>query len=156
MIKTKRLPFFVFILVLLSCGKTEQPDIPSRPVNLTIHLGDKDKELNSILASKIYTEKDINTSLNERAGFGGVLVYHSSNGFLAFDAACPYEIDQNTRIKVDSNAITATCPKCGSTYSLDAGGVPISGPSSEYPERKRLRQFYNVAQLSGNKIQVWN
>lgn len=154
--KIKRFPFFVFILVLLSCGKTEQPDIPSWPVNLTIHLGDVDKELNSVLAHKIFTTNDINTSLNERVGFGGVLVYHSSNGFLAYDAACPYEINKDIRIKVDDNAITATCPKCGSTYSLDAGGAPVSGPSSENPERKRLRQFYNVASISGNKIQIWN
>lgn len=154
--KTNRPILLLFALLLLSCGKTEYSDIPSRPVSLTLDLTFKDKELNSVLAHRIYTINDINTSQREYVGFGGVLVYHSSVGFVAFDAACPYEVDPNTRVQVDSTGISATCPKCGSTYSLEAGGAPISGPSTENPERKRLRQFHNIATLAGNKIHISN
>lgn len=153
--KTNRLTFLICALFLFACGKEEYSDIPSMPVNLTLDLTFEDKELNNVLAYKIYTKNDINI-LRERVGFGGVLVYHSTSGFIAFDAACPYEINPETRVKVDATNLTATCPKCSSQFSLEAGGAPISGPSTEDPGRKRLRQFYNVVTLAGNKIYVSN
>lgn len=154
--KTNRLTFLIFALFLLACGKTEYSDIPSTRVSLTLDLTFKDKELNSILSHKIYTLKDINTSLNERVGFGGVLVYHSASGFLAFDAACPYEINPDVIVHVDSSGLSASCSKCSSQFSLEAGGAPVSGPSTEDPGRKRLRQFYNITTLTGNKIYISN
>lgn len=153
--RISRLLSFVCILCLLSCGKEEYSDIPSTPVNITLYLGDKDKELNAILAHKIITKNDINTSQREYAGFGGVLVYHHSNGtFQAFDIACPYEIKANTTIKVDPEGITATCPKCGSKFDLESFGGPISGPSVDNPGRKRLRPY--IASQSGNIIRITN
>lgn len=154
--KINRFSILIISLVLFACGKTAYSDIPSYRVSLTLDLMFKDKELNSVLAHKIYTEQDINKAQNEYVGFGGVLVYHSVNGFLAFDAACPYEVDRNTRIRVDESGLSATCPKCGSQYSLEAGGAPVSGPSTENPDRKRLRQYFNVTQLSDGKIYISN
>lgn len=154
--KANRLTFLILALFLLACGKTEYSDIPSTSVNLTLDLAFKDKELNSILAHKIYTKNDINTSFREYVGYGGVLVFHGTSGFLAYDAACPYEIDPKIIVHVDSTGVSATCSKCGSQFSLEAGGAPMSGPSTEDPGRKRLRQFYNITNLPDNKIRITN
>lgn len=152
--KTNRLAFLIFAMFLLACGKEEYSDIPSRRVSLTLDLTFEDKELNNVLAHKIYTVDNINTSQRDYVGYGGVLVYHSISGFIAFDAACPYEIDPKIRVGVDPTNLTVTCPKCGSQFSLEAGGVPIAGPSTENPGNKRLRQF--VTRLAGNKIYISN
>lgn len=153
--RINRLLLLVGILCLLSCGKTEYSDIPYTRVSLTLYLGDKDRTLNDVYANKIITHKEINTSQNESAGFGGVMVYHhSSLLFLAYDIACPYEINANTTIAVDDGGLTATCPKCGSVYDLETYGNPVSGPSTESPGKKRLRQ-YSVIQ-SGDILRVTN
>lgn len=147
------------ILCFLSCAKTEYSDIPLRPVNLTLYLGDKDKELNSVLAHKIYTKKNINASQMEAVGFGGVLVFHSSSGsnpFLAYDIACPYEINASITVQVDPSGMTATCPKCGSQYDLVYFGRPLSGPSAENPERKHLRAYNPIYSQSENKLYISN
>lgn len=150
-----RLLPFAGLLLLLSCEKTDYSDTPYGIVNLTLYLGDKDKDLNNVYASKIITPNDVNTSQNEYAGFGGIIVYHHSDGsFRAYDISCPYEVNANTTIKADEERLTATCPKCGSKYDLENFGVPISGPSSENPKNKFLRS-YRVIQ-SGNILSVRN
>lgn len=153
MIKLNRLVFLVITLLILGCGKTEYSDVPSGFVNLTLYLGDKDKELNAVLSYKIFTHENINTSQREAAGFGGVIVYHSVNGFVAFDIACPYEVNAKTTIIVNPDNLTASCPKCESKYSLDFG-APMSGPSTENPERKRLRPY--KVMKTGDKIYIGN
>lgn len=153
--KTNRLFFLIPISFLLACGSTEYSDIPSTPVNLTLYLSDKDKELNSVTAHKIYTKKNINTSQQEYAGFGGVVVYHTTqiNVYNAYDISCPYETKQDVVINIEQFSTTATCPNCGSVFNLE-NGAPISGPSAENPGRKRLRIYSTI--LSGDKIYVRN
>ncbi|MDD2436195.1 MAG: (2Fe-2S)-binding protein [Massilibacteroides sp.] len=141
--------------IFLSCGELEDSDIPSTYVNLTLDLTYEDKELNTVTAHKIYTTKDINTSQQEAVGFGGIIVYHSTlNGYVAYDIACPYELNANTVVTAEEFSLTATCPKCGSVYDLENGGRPLSGPSAENPGRKRLR-IYSTTKV-GNKIYVSN
>ncbi|MDD4514858.1 hypothetical protein [Massilibacteroides sp.] len=154
--KTKRLSFLILSLFLFSCGDSEYSDIPYSLVNLTLHLSDTDKELNTMTAHKIYTKNDINTSLKEAVGFGGVVVYHSSYSsgtYKAYDIACPYELKQDVVINIEPYSSTGTCPICGSAYDLESG-APISGPSSENPKGKRLRIYSTM--VSGDKIYVGN
>jgi nitrite reductase/ring-hydroxylating ferredoxin subunit len=153
--KFNRLFFIVAFLVLLSCGELEDSDIPSAYVYLVLDLTYEDKALNTVTAHKIYTEKDINTSQQEAVGFGGVIVYHSTlNGYVAYDIACPYELNAKTVVEAEDLSLTATCPKCGSVYDLENGGAPQSGPSAEKPGRKRLR-IYSTTKV-GDKIYVRN
>lgn len=152
--KSNRLFPILAFFILLSCGKLEESDIPSTMVNLTLDLTYADKELLTITAHKVYTTKDINTSASEAVGFGGVMVYHSTTGYVAFDIACPYELKSSIVVKAEDLSLTATCPKCGSVYDLENYGTPVSGPSADNPARKRLR-LYNTG-ISGNKIYVRN
>lgn len=78
----------------------------------------------------------------KNAGFGGVIVVNNwgdaTTPFLAFDAACTYEVSSLTRVAVKENgSVTATCPKCGSQFMLFGGnGSPNIGPATE-----PLRQY---------------
>ena len=67
-------------------------------------------------------------------GYGGVIIFRdltdSSNPFLAFDAACPYEVSSLVRVVADESGI-ATCPVCQSQFILFGGnGAPIKGPAA--------------------------
>lgn len=84
------------------------------------------------------------------AGFGGVIIFRdltdSSNPFLAFDAACTYEIPSVSVVVADESGI-ATCPKCKSQFILFGGnGSPLKGPASE--PLKQYRTSYDGGRIS--------
>lgn len=63
-------------------------------------------------------------------GSRGILIYRLSNDqFLAFDRHCPYQVDDNCQVQVDSSGIIATDDCCGSGFIITDGSV-IQGPSS--------------------------
>ena len=66
-------------------------------------------------------------------GYDGLLVFCNSPTptYLAFDRACPYDCETNSKaiIQVQAGNITAKCPVCGTTYSLYSGTV-TKGPGS--------------------------
>jgi Rieske Fe-S protein len=88
------------------------------------------------------------------AGFGGIIVFHdlvdSSNPFLAFDAACTYELSSTARVTAKDDSGVATCPVCGSQFILFGGnGSPIKGPAAE-----PLKQYRTS--FSGGRIMIRN
>ena len=147
----KRILIICCLFILsLSCDIEENP-IPTTSVYLNLDLTFEDKELKVIPSHKIYTYKNINTALGERAGFGGVLVIRNMLGeYKAFDMACPYEINPGIIVEVDNEILYAICPKCGTKYEIGiSSGVPSGGPG-----KHSLRQ-YNVI-INGNKLIVKN
>ncbi|EJW98185.1 Rieske domain-containing protein, partial [gut metagenome] len=50
---------FVIVTALLGCTETIDDHLPYRPVNLELDLTYQDKELNSVLSYKIYTQQNI-------------------------------------------------------------------------------------------------
>jgi nitrite reductase/ring-hydroxylating ferredoxin subunit len=137
---------------MISCAKTEEARIPYYPVNLKLYLNFEDKELLSSGNSKIYTAKDITAS--EKAGFGGVIVYHSPYAYgeyWAYDLACPYEASTSSLIEVkEQGNLYAVCPHCKSEYDLTLG-YPKQGSVSTY----RL-QPYNVYHQTASELVVLN
>lgn len=86
-------------------------------------------------------------------GFGGVIIFRdltdSANPFLAFDAACTYEVSPTCRVVADGSGL-ATCPCCGSQFILFGGnGSPTKGPATD--PLKQYRTSY-----SGSRIIVRN
>lgn len=147
----------VVATVPFGCTETIENRLPYRMVNLELDLTYQDKQLNGVLAHKIYTQQNIDQA-NEQTGFGGVLVYHgvSSSGmdaFFAFDAACPNEASSNVRVAVDESSIYAICPKCGSKFDLSNGiGNPVEGPCTT--DKQGLR-IYRVDR-NGQKLYIHN
>ncbi|MDR2809239.1 MAG: (2Fe-2S)-binding protein [Tannerellaceae bacterium] len=150
----KRLLFCLLALAISACDKTYTSGIPYSQVYLELDLTFEDKDLIPLSAYKIYTAKNINQHV-EKAGFGGVLVYHGLNGaatdaYYAFDTACPHEANRSVTVEIDNEHLHAVCPKCNSTYDLLYGlGNPVSGPA-----REQLKPYRIV--VSGNKIYVRN
>lgn len=65
-------------------------------------------------------------------GYAGILLYRqSATAFLAFDRGCPYDciLSSSAVIQVQAGGTTATCPVCGSKFSITSGNV-LDGPST--------------------------
>ena len=156
----KRILFLLsFICIAFSCEKEYYTTIPYAPVNIELNLTTLDYELNANLAYKIITQPRFAV---ERTGFGGILVINGMGeapiNLYAYDLACPVEAQRNIRVVPDNmssssasvaTAITATCPKCGTVFSIATGtGAPQSGA------KYHLRS-YNV-NGSGAQYTVYN
>lgn len=145
---------FISLLILfcaLSCSKTEHSYFPSYPVYLELDLTFEDKDLNGVMAYKEYIlGKTSGLGATERTGLGGILVYHSVDGYHAYDLACPNETQASVRVEMDDDAIYAICPKCGSKYNVyEASGNRVEGPAT-----RGLKQYQTA--LSGTKLYVTN
>ncbi len=145
---------FISLLILfcaLSCSKTEHSYFPSYPVYLELDLTFEDKDLNGVMAYKEYIlGKTSGLGATERTGLGGILVYHSVDGYHAYDLACPNETQASVRVEMDDDAIYAICPKCGSKYNVFEGyGSLVEGPAT-----RGLKSYPTY--LNGTKLYVNN
>jgi len=135
----KRIIFLIlFVNIAFSCEKEYYTTIPSAQVNLEIWLTTRDSELNTNLAYKSITQA---RSALDKLGFGGVLVINgmgdSPVNLYAYDLSCPVEAQRDVKVIPDnlsssssavSTAVTATCPKCGTVFTIATGtGAPQSG-----------------------------
>jgi nitrite reductase/ring-hydroxylating ferredoxin subunit len=86
-------------------------------------------------------------------GYGGVIIFRdlvdSSNPFLAYDAACTYEVLSSVQVKSDGSGL-ATCPVCKSQFLLFSG----SGSPSKPPASQPLKQYHTY--FTGSVITVRN
>lgn len=80
---------------------------------------------------------------NSYTGLGGVILFYSTNGLVAFEAACPVERSANSVVAVDAEGnYDAVCPKCHSRFDVFRGtGAALSG---EAVNRKVALNRYNV------------
>ena len=100
---------FLLISLIPQCKKeTQQNDIPVVSVSIAIDPNSTEYlHLNSVNGWEYIT-----------GGYQGIIVYRAStNGFMAFERACPYDWNQtSTRITVDTSGITTVCPSCNSKF----------------------------------------
>jgi nitrite reductase/ring-hydroxylating ferredoxin subunit len=131
------------------CDVPENP-LPRRAVNLKLDLMNEDRALKTIPSFKEYTLQNINPQIGERIGFGGVLVVHTvGDEYVAFDRACPYEVNSSVTVAVDADCLNAVCPKCGTKYDLNLVPGAPNGKSQHYLLR------YTVVQ-NGNYLVIKN
>jgi nitrite reductase/ring-hydroxylating ferredoxin subunit len=86
-------------------------------------------------------------------GYGGIIIFRdlvdSSNPYLAFDAACTYEVSSMTRVKADGSGL-ATCPECKSQFILFGG----NGAATKPPAVEPLKQYHTY--YTGGRIIIKN
>ena len=83
-------------------------------------------------------------TVDDAYGYGGVLVYVSLNGYVAFDLACPYCAAKGRKIPCEMNGIHAVYPHCGETYEVGSGyATPQKGISHE------ALRAYNIMSSDG-------
>jgi nitrite reductase/ring-hydroxylating ferredoxin subunit len=133
--------FFLFACLLPQCKKEKQQnEIPTVAVNIAIDPNSTEYiRLNSVNGWEYLT-----------GGYRGIIVFRAStNGFMAYDRACPYDWDKtSTRMVVDSSGITTICPSCKSKFIL-TDGSPYSGPSP-YPMKQYQTSF------NGTTLYIYN
>lgn len=146
----KRIGYIIFVLLAFSCGESEVLRIPYRQVYLDLDLTFEDRDLLNMTFSKTYIS-GAGLSAKERAGFGGVYVYFSPQGYyVAYDLACPYEAVATTRIKIKEQGDShGTCPLCETKYDLESG-YPLEGVG------KYRLQPYIVLRPNASKLIVQN
>ena len=141
---------FIILLLLITslagCTNNAVSPIPSYAVSLEINILQDAPELNAIGGVAEFTSA---SRPYQYLGFGGIVIFHNfDDQFVAFDMACPHEIDRNTRVSVNM-AGQAVCPKCGSTFDVGySQGFPVKGPA-RYPMKQ-----YHVG-ISGDKLRVY-
>ena len=131
----------LFFFGIFGCKDDYTSIIPYVPVNMSINPTNI-IELNIPAGS--YYFKD--------AGYGGIIILNnwgdSTTPFLAFDAACTFEVSSLIRVKVIENGTgIATCPECGSQFLIFGGnGTPIKGPAVE--PLKQYRTSYSTGRIT--------
>ena len=114
-----------------ACDDTKSK-IPTIAVNFTIDLNDTQyHKLDSYGGFEYFT-----------GGYSGILIYNNNGEFIAYDRACPYDIDcEKLNINEDEldNISHANC--CKSEFSILYGSVK-KGPATQ--TLKSYRCFYNA------------
>ena len=133
--------FFLFACLLPQCKKEKQQnEVPTVAVSIALDPNSTEYlRLNSVNGWEYLT-----------GGYRGIIVFRAStNGFMAYDRACPYDWNQtSSRMVVDSSGITTVCPSCNSKFIL-IDGSPYSGPSP-YPMKQYQTSF------NGTTLYIYN
>lgn len=135
-----------------SCIKNKNDVVPDVYVDFTLDLADPEF-INLVSIGSDTVNALTNNWGTGAAGFdgNGIIVYNGGDDyFYAYDRTCPHCWEVNglsIRVKIDFTI--ATCPKCGTTYSLAASGTPVSGVG-QYPLKNYKTSF------DGRFVRVWN
>jgi nitrite reductase/ring-hydroxylating ferredoxin subunit len=150
-----KIGFFLFIMAFAismnSCSKAKNDVIPDVYVNFTLDITDPEFVNLTAIGSDTINAQTNNWG-SGASGFNGngIIIYNGGDGFYAFDRTCPHDYDINgLSVKVKIDFTIATCPVCGTVYSLSASGTPASGVG-RYPLKNYRTSF------DGRFLRVWN
>jgi nitrite reductase/ring-hydroxylating ferredoxin subunit len=150
----KYLVFFVLLVIGLlnfSCKKSSNQNTQT---NATIVLAN-----NTPLNIQVYLSA--HPSLNavggvdtiSNVGIKGLIIYHASAGFYAYERACTYDGTTNAGAKIALyNTFSARCPACGSVYTIADG----SGSVTHSPATFALKQYTVNFDASSSILHITN
>ena len=156
-----RLIGYILVLGTLLCsceGTTFNSSVPTYPVRVTIDtrglfVNFTPEAMNSYITVNAQGYKENGkyvkpVSAMDAWGYGGVVVYVSIFGYVAFDLACPYCAGQGRKESCEIVGMNAVCPHCGEEYDLGSGyALPRKGISKEAMRK------YNITN-SGDKLTI--
>ena len=136
--KTKIFAIAALTMLLTLCGSCDTIDNTTSPsFTVRIDLGSyalwNTYGVNGMGDYRIFNRekklpKDFPYNVNSYTGFGGVLLMMGMDAPMAYDMACPVEINQSIILSINSENFEAVCPKCGSRYNpLTGDGGPVAG-----------------------------
>lgn len=155
--KSKIIIFFITLLTvisLISCKKSKYDVVPDVYIDFYINLSDPEFFVLTGSTNSMVITSATNNWGSSAAGYNsnGIIVYRSAmeDQFFAYDRTCPYDFAVNgLSVKVNTDFMSAICPKCSTSYSLEAGGTPISG-IGRYPLKNYKTSF------DGQMVHVWH
>ena len=136
----------LFALLLSSCEGVNNNSVPVYPVHFevntkTVFTDFTPQNLNAYITlnSEGYKENGVwklPATMTDAWGYGGVVLYVSMVGYVAFDLACPFCATQGLKSPCEMNGIYAVCPHCGEEYEVASGyGFPRNGISKDAMRR---------------------
>jgi nitrite reductase/ring-hydroxylating ferredoxin subunit len=151
-----KIGFFLFATALAisagSCSKAKNDVIPDVHVDFTLDILDPEFVNLAAIGSDTVDGKTNNWGSHAAGGFmgNGIILYNGGDAFYAYDRTCPHDYAINElSVKVKIDFTIATCPTCGTVYSLAASGTPASGVG-KYPLKNYRTSF------DGRFLRVWN
>jgi len=126
--KSILIPFLIILIV--ACSNDNEHPVPNTP-----YLGSPIC-INDVEYFNLLNNYGIVFLENEGYLGNGILVVNvGNNEFMAYDATCPYEVQEGCKVLPDkSSMILVECKCCGSKYEVTFGDVN-TGPSN-YPLKK--------------------
>jgi len=86
-------------------------------------------------------------------GIHGIIIYHASAGFYAYERACTYDGMTSSAAKIfNYQTFSARCALCSSVYFISDG----SGSVTHLPATYALKQYTVAFDASSNIIHVTN
>ena len=137
-------------LLLCSCkGTSFRSSVPAYPVRVVIdtrqgpyvHFQPTSMGEYITVTDKGYDYGSYHAPLlvTDAYGYGGVVVYVSAFGYVAFDMACPECAAHGMCQSCEIDGIYARCPECGEEYDLSVGtAAPQHGIAHEMMRRLNL------------------
>ena len=149
-----------FCLVLCGCDGPRSSSVPVYPVRLevntkTVFIDFTPQNLNAYITvdREGYKENGVwklPVTAMDAWGYGGVVLFVSTVGYVAFDLACPHCAGQGRKSPCEIDGIYAVCPHCGEEYEVASGyGFPRKGISKE-----AMRRLTTSVSANGDIIQV--
>lgn len=136
------LPILLVLIVLggAKCKKDEQSRIPYVAINRTINTSLPDYQKLTVIGNYI-------TLPNE--GSKGVIIYHSPDGYVAYDMHCPHDpYEHNGKVYVvEPENLFAKDSVCGSVFSLIDGNVQ-SGVSEMPLEKYKVYEDDGIIRVT--------
>ena len=130
-------------ILLCSCeGTTFQSSVPAYPVRVVINTktmftGFTPENTNAYITvnEEGYKENGVfkqPVTVTDAWGYGGIVVYVSLAGYVAFDLACPYCAEHGHKSPCEMDGIYAIWPRCGEHFDIASGyAMPQKGISKE-------------------------
>ena len=130
-------------ILLCSCeGTTFQSSVPAYPVRVVINTktmftGFTPENTNAYITvnEEGYKENGVfkqPVTVTDAWGYGGIVVYVSLAGYVAFDLACPYCAEHGHKSPCEMDGRYAICPRCGEHFDIASGyAMPQKGTSKE-------------------------
>lgn len=134
------LGFAIIILFVYSCKKQNKNPIPETYVSFYMNI-----------SSTIYLNlASVGGWENITGGYKGIVVYRkSSDEFMAFERACPYDWDIDSGyVSVDPSGLVLKCKSCNSGFLILDGSI-IEGPTT-----LSLKQY--KTEFDGQTLHVYN
>ncbi len=141
MLKKLFITIFLLLAISYSCKKENTQTVPYIYVDFYVKPNaTSDIHLNTVGGWEYVT-----------GGYSGILIYRqSTDAFLAYDRACPYDYGNGCRVTVETSFTTAIDSCCKSRFIIAMDGSPVSG-SAATVSLKQYRTAYD-----GTYLHVYN
>ncbi len=138
---------FLFIISIASCDNSDEY-VPYVKVQTQLELS----SYNDLLISGNSMKLDMYKN-GFRYGYAGIIIFcefhdditPSNSKYHIYDACCTHEMSTDCSVEVEDGTFTATCPCCGTVYSLNSGFPSGDSVLTSIPLKR-----YNYSLLSGN------